>query len=139
MAYEKGGAFDLWTILHTLWGVWLSWVVPFYQMLVLSSTWEIFEAYTKGIGETESVDNHLVDIIAVIFGYMIVIMSFSQYDIPWITARRGVDQCRCCASCNERNKPLWLRRSVDERGGVQVMTSDSSDDCVDQGLISDMP
>ena len=47
--------FDLWTIIHCLWGIWLSWLLPVVWMILSVSTWEILEAFTRGLGESEGV------------------------------------------------------------------------------------
>ena len=101
-------AFDLWTIVHTMWGVWLSFLCPFYWMCLLSLTWEILEAYTKGLGESEGIGNHIVDVVSVVIGYFIVILIFTPKDIPWITAKRGIHQC-CCFTlcCKRRDRARW--------------------------------
>ena len=111
--------FDLWTIVHFLWGVWLSWLLPFIWMLLSVTTWEINEAFTKGLGESEGIGNHTVDTVVAIIGYFIVILIFSYKDIPWITGKRGVH----CSSC----KKYALSKSQQEKSISMIQAIEIND------------
>ena len=129
-------AFDLWTIVHTMWGVWLSFLVPFIWCCLLSTTWEILEMYTKGLGETEGTGNHLVDIFSVIIGYLIVILIFTPRDIPWITAKRNIDQCCCFTVCCKKEREERVNRNNDDGELLEIeKVNQESDD--QQSLMSE--
>ena len=105
-------AFDLWTIIHFLWGVWLSWLLPFLWMFLSITTWEINEAFTKGLGESEGIGNHTIDALVAIIGYMIVILIFTRKDIPWITGKRGV-HCSSCCDKDQAEKSISMIQRID--------------------------
>ena len=95
-------------------------------MVLSISTWEILEAYTKGLGESEGLGNHTIDVVIAFIGYFIVILIFSYKDIPWITAKRGVH----CCSCSKHSKieksisMIQVNQNDDENGNGSSTTND---------------
>ena len=49
--------------------------------------WEVLEAETSGLGNGESLENHIVDIVVAVIGWWMVILWYMRDDIPWFSAR----------------------------------------------------
>jgi len=100
-------AIDVWTIVHTLAGVLLGFVMPFVWMFLLVTVWEFHEGvWTTGLGDGESLSNHIVDVIVAIVGWTIVIMIFSRNDIPWISSRNACNNDRKICKWKQFNEQL---------------------------------
>src|SRR3989344_5332818 len=86
--WQKGRAFDLWSIPHFLFGILMAFVPPFADIsfsfvlvltLVLAILWELFE---MSVGIKETVLNSLLDVFLPIAAYIIasyVLLSFSYH------------------------------------------------------------
>jgi len=80
--------FDIWTIIHFLAGPFFALCLPFIWMFVVVTAWEIMEALTFGLGESEVIGNRIVDILVAVVGWWLVIIIFkkTRKDIPWISS-----------------------------------------------------
>ena len=68
-------AFDGWTSVHTIAGVFLGFIMPFVPLLYVISVWEVLEAeWTKGLGDGESLGNHVVDVLVAIVGWFFTVL-----------------------------------------------------------------
>lgn len=110
--------FDIWTIIHFLSGPFLALVLPFIWMFIVLSGWEVFEAFTVGFGETETIGNRIVDVGVGVIGWWILILIFkrTRKDIPWISSMNAAGNdgqeidwrlvwnkitCGCCCNADE--------------------------------------
>lgn len=70
--------FDLWTIPHTLAGVFFGvFFLPLWVVLIITIVWEVFEATTTGFGDGESFGNHVVDVLVALVGWVAVVAVVS--------------------------------------------------------------
>ena len=110
--------FDIWTVIHFLAGPQLALVLPFVWMFIILSGWEVFEAFTVGFGETETIGNRIVDVGVGVIGWWILILIFkkTRTDIPWISSMNAAGNngepidwglvwnkitCGCCCRAEE--------------------------------------
>ena len=74
--------------------------MPWWQTFFMLVLWEVLEAYwTVGLGDGESLENHIVDVVVAVVGWWIVILLFprSRKDIPWISSRNSCgNEGKCC-------------------------------------------
>lgn len=87
--WQKGRAFDLWSIPHFLFGILMGFVPPLVDYisfsfalvltLVIAVLWELFE---MGIGIRETVLNSLLDVFLPVVGYILtsyILISYSYH------------------------------------------------------------
>ncbi|MBI2325544.1 MAG: hypothetical protein HYU87_11375 [Chloroflexi bacterium] len=93
VAHAPAGSIDVrpvdrWTIPHAgaglVFGVWF---LPFVVVLPLVALWEVFEWLPTGFGQTEIIQNRLVDIGVALVGWFLVTLVASIVtgtQMPWV-------------------------------------------------------
>ena len=103
-------AFDGWTIVHTLAGFWLGFLLPFVPMCYVVSVWEVLEAdWTEGLGDGESLSNHITDVIVAVVGWFITVL-LSMYLFPKFECKQTT--LNCLGKRNEDKKDQCLIKWV---------------------------
>lgn len=81
-------SFDGWTSVHTIAGVFLGFVMPCIPMLYVVSVWEVLEAdWTEGLGDGESLGNHVVDVVVAIVGWFFTVL-LCMYVFPKFSCKQ---------------------------------------------------
>lgn len=81
-------AVDLWTVAHTMAGVVMgAWAIPLPLVVVFTVVWEFFENYGHGIGNDESLDNRIVDVVVALMGWIVfagITTAGTGTEMPWL-------------------------------------------------------
>ena len=86
-------AFDGWTIVHTLAGVWLGFILPFIPMCYVVSIWEVLEAdWTEGLGDGESLSNHITYVVVAVVGWFFTVL-LCMYVFPKFKFKQTTLNC----------------------------------------------
>jgi hypothetical protein len=85
---------DWYTLAHAMVGIFLgAWFMPLAWVLLLTITWEIFEKFAPGFGETETMANRIVDVTAACLGWVAVTggAAFLQHaTVPLIISQTSI-------------------------------------------------